>query len=71
VWNRNSTAFNFGALVEYLNGEIGCPLQTKAQADPRVSSRFAALCRRYSIDEFPQLWHVARDGPKKKEGATF
>lgn len=26
--------------------------------DPRVSSRFARLCRRYSIDEIPQLVHV-------------
>lgn len=27
--------------------------------DDRVNSRFAAFCRRYSIDELPQLWHVA------------
>ena len=26
--------------------------------DSRVTSRFAAFCRRYSIDELPQLWHV-------------
>ena len=26
--------------------------------DPRVPGRLAALCRRYSIDELPQLWHV-------------
>ncbi|MBZ5611421.1 MAG: sugar transferase [Acidobacteriia bacterium] len=31
----------------------------KAASDPRISSRFAAFCRRHSIDEFPQLWHVA------------
>ena len=32
----------------------------KDPSDARVSSRFAAFCRRHSIDELPQLWHVAR-----------
>jgi exopolysaccharide production protein ExoY len=27
--------------------------------DERVNGWFAAFCRRYSIDELPQLWHVA------------
>jgi lipopolysaccharide/colanic/teichoic acid biosynthesis glycosyltransferase len=31
----------------------------KAATDPRVTSTFAALCRRFSIDELPQLVHVA------------
>jgi exopolysaccharide production protein ExoY len=30
----------------------------KDPCDGRVSSRFAAFCRRHSIDELPQLWHV-------------
>jgi lipopolysaccharide/colanic/teichoic acid biosynthesis glycosyltransferase len=60
MWNRNSKEFNFTALVEHVTGEISCPVQTKTQSDPRVTSRFAALCRRYSIDELPQLWHVVR-----------
>jgi len=32
----------------------------KDPSDGRVANRFAAFCRRHSIDEFPQLWHVVR-----------
>ena len=44
-------------LVERLSG--GPVPDVKRSGDPRVTSRFAALCRRYSIDELPQLWQVA------------
>jgi exopolysaccharide production protein ExoY len=30
----------------------------KLRPDPRITSGFAALCRRYSIDEWPQLWQI-------------
>jgi exopolysaccharide production protein ExoY len=30
----------------------------KGASDPRVTSRLAAFCRRFSIDELPQLLHV-------------
>jgi exopolysaccharide production protein ExoY len=33
---------------------------SKTVADPRVSSSFAAFCRRHSIDELPQLWNVVQ-----------
>lgn len=32
----------------------------KEPTDARVNSAFAAFCRKHSIDELPQLWHVAR-----------
>jgi exopolysaccharide production protein ExoY len=41
--------------------EVTGPVPTsKVVMDPRVSSRFAAFCRRHSLDELPQLYHVAR-----------
>jgi lipopolysaccharide/colanic/teichoic acid biosynthesis glycosyltransferase len=32
----------------------------KTPVDARVTSQFAAWCRKYSVDECPQLWHVLR-----------
>ncbi|MDP9172226.1 MAG: sugar transferase [Acidobacteriota bacterium] len=32
----------------------------KGPTDPRINSRFAAFCRCHSLDELPQLFHVAR-----------
>lgn len=32
----------------------------KEAFDDRVTSRFARICRQYSLDELPQLWHVVR-----------
>lgn len=44
-------------LVEYIPAHV-CPV--KIIRDPRVTSRFARFCRRHSIDELPQLIHIAR-----------
>jgi lipopolysaccharide/colanic/teichoic acid biosynthesis glycosyltransferase len=43
--------------IEYLQDPALPP--AKSGVDPRVTSRFAAFCRRHSIDELPQLFHVA------------
>ena len=45
-----------GGCFEHL-GDTKVPA-LKAGNDPRVTSSFAAFCRRHSIDEIPQLWHV-------------
>lgn len=36
------------------------PLLPPNRKNARVTNPFAALCRRYSLDELPQLWHVVR-----------
>src|SRR4029077_2961886 len=45
------------AWIEYLN-DTEVPV-IKGAPDPRVTSRLAAFCRRYSVDELPQLLQVA------------
>lgn len=44
------------AWIERIDDDRGPGL--KRADDPRVTSRFARFCRRHSIDELPQLWHV-------------
>jgi len=55
MWDRRGTIHY--ALIERLPEEK-VP-DVKAGPDPRVTSRFAAFCRTHSLDELPQLWHVA------------
>jgi exopolysaccharide production protein ExoY len=42
--------------VEYIDDERGP--ERKGPIDLRISCGFARFCRRHSIDELPQLWHV-------------
>lgn len=56
MWSAPAGQHRFRPFVEYLTSET-VP-EPKRQKDVRVTSRFAALCRKYSVDEWPQLWHV-------------
>jgi exopolysaccharide production protein ExoY len=55
MWNGTITA---RGIIEFLPEEEVPDKQIGR--DPRVTSQFAAFCRKHSIDELPQLWHVAR-----------
>ncbi len=56
MWPPRSTPKR--AWVEYIVAEPAN--DQKDPKDSRVSSAFARFIRRHSIDEIPQLWHVAR-----------
>ncbi len=55
MWDRDGLSSR-REWVEYLE-DTEIPL-VKTSADPRVTSRFAAFSRRFSLDELPQLIHV-------------
>jgi exopolysaccharide production protein ExoY len=56
MWTGGEARGRFFA-IERVSGIV--PV-SKGVPDRRVTSRFAAFCRRYSLDELPQLYHVAR-----------
>jgi exopolysaccharide production protein ExoY len=59
MWDSRTTNQNVRQWVERLTEE---PLLdgAKPAKDARVTSRIAFLCRKYSVDEIPQLWQVVR-----------
>jgi lipopolysaccharide/colanic/teichoic acid biosynthesis glycosyltransferase len=58
MWEPDASTHGPKSWVEYVVAE---PSENgKAARDPRITSRFAALCRRHSVDEIPQFWHVLR-----------
>jgi exopolysaccharide production protein ExoY len=58
MWESNDAVAQEQGLVQYIRSE---PVNArKNPQDARVCSRFAAFCRRHSIDELPQLLHVVR-----------
>lgn len=58
MWGADDRPGDGGLVIERIENAAVPP--SKAENDPRVTSAFAAFCRRYSIDELPQLWHVIR-----------
>lgn len=58
MWRRQDRGGNLFT-IEQLSSTAAVHA-LKGGHDERVSSRFAAFCRRYSIDELPQLIHVWR-----------
>ena len=56
MWNRLDPPGQWLAVEDVFEGAPAA----KTPADARIGSRFASFCRRYSLDELPQLYHVAR-----------
>jgi exopolysaccharide production protein ExoY len=57
MWDDAEPPAKRWTLMERISG-TDVP-ETKIGPDPRVRSWFASFCRKYSIDELPQLLHVA------------
>jgi lipopolysaccharide/colanic/teichoic acid biosynthesis glycosyltransferase len=58
MWHPSRRPYCLSPFVEEVVDEFASDV--KSQADSRVTSRFAAFCRKFSIDECPQLWQVIR-----------
>jgi lipopolysaccharide/colanic/teichoic acid biosynthesis glycosyltransferase len=58
MWPSTRKECRFLPFIEQVAGEPAADV--KREGDPRVTSRFAVFCRRYSIDEYPQLWQVIK-----------
>ena len=56
MWDGDAANYHVWPLIERVAGNRAPEL--KLRRDARVTSRFAALCRKYSLDECPQLWNV-------------
>jgi exopolysaccharide production protein ExoY len=57
MWDESRGGVTKLFRIEYVSGPVPA---SKHSMDSRVKSRFAAFCRRHSLDEIPQLIHVAK-----------
>src|SRR5258708_1225940 len=56
MWEPGASLERLPGWIEYI---VADPVEDGKQlGDPRVTSRFAAFCRRHSIDELPQFSHL-------------
>ena len=58
MWSSPAGPYQLRPVVEPLTSDA-VP-EIKSPCDLRVTSAFGAWCRRFSIDELPQLWNVVR-----------
>jgi exopolysaccharide production protein ExoY len=58
MWEGDPAASPSSRWVEFIDDEEG-PGRKQAE-DARVPHGFARFCRRHSLDELPQFWHVIR-----------
>jgi lipopolysaccharide/colanic/teichoic acid biosynthesis glycosyltransferase len=62
MWNHESgteqRSGRTSGWIEYIDDVEGP--ERKTPGDARVTNWFARFCRKHSIDEMPQLWHVIR-----------
>jgi exopolysaccharide production protein ExoY len=58
MWQHGEAPHKVGDIfsIEFIDDEIGPGC--KGPEDGRVGSRFARFCRRHSLDELPQIFHV-------------
>jgi len=58
MWETEQPVAPGNSWVEFIDDEEGPGW--KQASDARVPHGFARFCRRHSLDELPQLWHVIR-----------
>jgi exopolysaccharide production protein ExoY len=74
MWGPEDAGRPRSLFVEHLRDE---PVpEVKTASDPRIRNAFAAACRKYSIDELPQFWHVVQGdmslvGPRPVTGVEL